>query len=190
MAWFLQNNVHERWAWTDLFTPDECSQIIKMGLEDKVVNAYVGEDREAKNSIRKGSVSWLDEKEEKYSWIYRKCTDAVNHLNHKYFGYDLTFLETLQFTIYDKEKDFYGKHVDNMYRGHGCRKLSFSVQLSDEKTYEGGELHLHYENQPVIVNKKIGTLNIFSSMILHEVTPMTSGTRYSLVGWVHGPNFK
>ena len=55
MAWFLHNNVHERWAWTDLFTPDECSQIIKMGLEDKVVTAYVGEDREAKNSIRKGN---------------------------------------------------------------------------------------------------------------------------------------
>jgi len=30
----------------------------------------------------------------------------------------------------------------------------------------------------------------FPSYTLHEVTPVTKGTRYTLVGWVHGPAFK
>ena len=29
-----------------------------------------------------------------------------------------------------------------------------------------------------------------TSWIVHDVTPVTQGTRHSLVGWVNGPNFK
>ena len=35
-----------------------------------------------------------------------------------------------------------------------------------------------------------GTIIIFPSMLQHRVTPVTNGTRYSLVQWFSGPNFK
>jgi PKHD-type hydroxylase len=38
--------------------------------------------------------------------------------------------------------------------------------------------------------KDKGTIVFFSSNIEHEVTPVTKGTRYALVGWVNGPNLR
>jgi PKHD-type hydroxylase len=33
-------------------------------------------------------------------------------------------------------------------------------------------------------------MTLFPSFVLHRVTPVTKGTRYSLVAWVSGPPFK
>jgi PKHD-type hydroxylase len=64
------------------------------------------------------------------------------------------------------------------------------VQLSDPSEYEGGELRLHTSQEPVIIRKEKGMVVCFPSYTLHEVTPVTRGERYTLVGWVHGPAFK
>ena len=65
-----------------------------------------------------------------------------------------------------------------------------SIQLTDPKNYEGGELILYNNEKGDIVNKEQGTLILFPSFILHEVTPITKGERNSLVSWVTGNNFK
>ena len=70
------------------------------------------------------------------------------------------------------------------------RKLSFSIQLSDPSMYEGSELKIYNGNDPIIAKKELGTMNFFSSYMLHEVTPIEKGKRYSLVGWINGPKFK
>lgn len=68
-----------------------------------------------------------------------------------------------------------------------CRKLSGTVQLSDPTEYEGGNLILCPEGpEPQYANKAKGGVILFRSHILHEVTPVTKGTRYSLVAWVNG----
>ena len=125
--------------------------------------------------------------------IYNKISDAIRIVNKELFDYNLSVIETLQFTKYESTtQGFYKKHID-MANGDGpsdCRKLSFSVQLSDASEYSGGDLLLHYNNTPEIANKKLGIITFFSSYVLHEVTPVTEGTRYSLVGWVRGPAFK
>jgi len=69
------------------------------------------------------------------------------------------------------------------------RKLSLVLQLSDPKDYEGGELILHLSEEPTVVPKKQGYVTIFPSFVLHEVTPVTSGTRHSLVSWISGKPF-
>ena len=68
------------------------------------------------------------------------------------------------------------------------RKLSLSVQLSDPKDYEGGELLFYYpHNQKPYskVNLNTGDLIMFPSnfMYPHSVEPIISGTRYSIVCW-------
>lgn len=70
------------------------------------------------------------------------------------------------------------------------RKLSMVIQLSDPSEYEGGELLLHLGNNPTRIERKKGLAVFFPSYILHEVTPVTKGERYSLVAWVHGKPFK
>jgi PKHD-type hydroxylase len=70
------------------------------------------------------------------------------------------------------------------------RKLSISIQLTNPEEYEGGELYLYDDDKGTLMDKTQGTLIIFPSYVLHEVTPVTKGERNSLVTWVTGKQFK
>ena len=46
-------------------------------------------------------------------------------------------------------------------------------------------------NQNIVkASREKGTIIIFPSFILHRVTPITKGTRESMVGWVSGPPYR
>jgi|TARA_B100000035_G_C20991540_1_gene550410 PKHD-type hydroxylase len=72
------------------------------------------------------------------------------------------------------------------------RKLSFSLQLSDHDSYEGGNLQFMSDGSHRIYNapRKKGTVIIFDSRIRHRVSKVRSGRRESLVGWVNGPRWR
>jgi PKHD-type hydroxylase len=93
--------------------------------------------------------------------------------------------------VYDgKNNSNYQKHMD-LGRPFPNRKLSFSIQLSDDNEYTGGDLRFHYiKTQPEIAPRTRGKIIFFPTWMVHDVTPVTQGIRYSLVGWVNGPNFK
>ena len=104
---------------------------------------------------------------------------------------DLDKIEILQFTEYSSETaDHYKKHIDTLMRSYGYRKLSFSVQLTNPDEYKGGDLNIYTQEDPMVLSRDQGSLVAFPSFRLHEVTPIESGTRYALVGWVLGPKFK
>ncbi len=68
------------------------------------------------------------------------------------------------------------------------RKLSFSLQLSDPADYRGGDLVI--EGGDLGAGRRRGAMTIFSSAARHEVTPVYSGVRAAIVGWIHGPTFR
>ena len=70
------------------------------------------------------------------------------------------------------------------------RKLSCVLQLSDADDYEGGELQLNNGGGAVSIGKKKNRIVFFSSFVLHRVTPVTKGTRISLVTWLSGKNLR
>ena len=70
------------------------------------------------------------------------------------------------------------------------RKLSLVVQLSDPADYQGGELQVLSAEEPTTFSKARGTVVVFPSYVLHRVMPVTSGTRFSLAGWVGGPHLR
>jgi predicted 2-oxoglutarate/Fe(II)-dependent dioxygenase YbiX len=70
------------------------------------------------------------------------------------------------------------------------RKLSFTVQLSEPEDYKGGDLCLYLGDKAEVMKKEQGFVALFPSYVLHEVKPVTSGTRYSLVSWITGKPFK
>lgn len=199
--WFLKaEKPYENYAFIDkFFTEEECDKIISYGLDDAFAKkdiARVGSDTESNytvdNTIRKSQISWIKSLQET-EWLFRKLTDGINHVNEKYFEYDLKAIESLQFTIYsEKDNDFYGKHIDSMriFSFEAMRKLSFSIQLSTPESYSGGELALFLDHRTEVLSKNKGTMLFFPSYTLHEVKPVTKGTRYSLVGWVTGPKFR
>jgi PKHD-type hydroxylase len=70
------------------------------------------------------------------------------------------------------------------------RKLSMVLQLSDPSEYDGGDLEFYVQSEPIKAEKKKGIVYVFPSWVLHRVTPVTRGTRRSLVMWIAGPKFK
>jgi predicted 2-oxoglutarate/Fe(II)-dependent dioxygenase YbiX len=85
-------------------------------------------------------------------------------------------------------QDHYVWHTDAM-DGDSVRKLSFTIQLTDPTEYSGGDL----EFMPAITDKRIkdqGTMTIFPSYMTHRVSPVTHGTRHTIVGWIYGPEFR
>jgi PKHD-type hydroxylase len=97
--------------------------------------------------------------------------------------------EGFQFTRYDAPTNYYGVHIDKMLNGT-VRKLSLTIQLSSPEDYEGGELALYTDKEAQLMLKELGKMIVFPSYVLHEVRPVTKGTRYSLVAWITGKPFK
>jgi PKHD-type hydroxylase len=77
------------------------------------------------------------------------------------------------------------------------RKLSITINLNEPGEYEGGNLKFdfgpHTERKRFHECTEIrpqGSIIVFPSYVHHQVTPVTKGTRYSLVLWSLGPPFK
>jgi len=189
-AWAFNSDQTQDWAYiNNLFTPEECDRIIAIG-ESKILNkAEIIGDNSKISAIRDSKIAWLYSVDN-MEWVFRRVTDAVVGVNNQYFKFDLYgFSEGFQFTRYDAPSGFYGVHTDKMLNGV-VRKLSLTIQLSAPEDYEGGELALHLSGTPEMMPKEHGKMVLFPSYVLHEVRPVTKGTRYSLVAWITGVPFK
>lgn len=189
--WWLNQTQTNGYAYAkDVFSSDEISKIKEIGNDSNIAikqEAVAGDQKDIE--YRNCNLSFIKSDTEKTEWLFRKLTDIVTQLNQQYFNYDLDYIQNLQFTEYF-EGAKYGKHTDLQVFSERPRKLSFIVQLSDPSLYEGGELKIYYSDDPYIADKTLGTLTLFPSYAMHEVTPIISGQRYSLVGWVSGPPFR
>lgn len=108
--------------------------------------------------------------------------EAANYLN-----VDINFIEPYELKRYTVE-DFFGKHIDNYYSltVNIDRKITLSVQLSHDSEFEGG-----FFNVLGVKNKlKKGSIIAFPSFFPHEIENITSGSRWSLIGWAWGPDWK
>lgn len=181
----------EPYVWQDdLFSSEELDRLQAMA-KGADVNAQVGTagGGAVVKEIRRSQVSWLS-KSQDAAWVFEKLAHAGAHLNARFYGFDLTgFGEALQMTNYNSsEHGMYGWHQD--FNSQVSRKLTLVVQLSDPSEYEGGNLELLTSGNPMRVRKQRGFLAAFPAWTLHQVTPVSQGTRQSLVAWISGPDFK
>lgn len=182
---FYLDQINTYAYWEKAFTPEECKKIIKIAKDKGLIK---GTTRD-KSDIRESEICWLYSSDN-LDWVFRKITDIVLNLNDRFFQFDLHGLnEGLQFTNYKAPSNKYGKHIDKSFNSL-IRKLSLSIQLTNPKEYEGGELFLYEEEKGTEMKKEQGTLILFPSYILHEVKPVIKGERNSLVSWVTGKQFK
>lgn len=179
-------------TWEDGFSSRDIESIIKIGEKYIKSEAFVGGAPEGRSipQIRKSEVSWIDHNNET-SWLYDKLAYIARQLNGQFFDFDLYgFVEHMQYTTYRPEGDHYTWHMDKGMVNSAPRKLSIVLQLSDPSEYDGGELQFFTQSEPIIAEKKMGLVYAFPSWIMHRVTPVTRGTRRSLVVWVAGPKFR
>lgn len=182
--------------WTNVFTDKELLEIEKLMTENPLVNSMIsGATGVVDDSIRKSKVSFTVF-DEKSSWIFERLNSIVDNLNARFFNFDINGYDTLQYSEYhSSENGKYDWHMD-MYIGNmpntdfETRKLSLVLWMNDN--YEGGDFELIFQSleAPVTIPKEKGKLIIFPSYLFHRVTPVTTGTRKSLVTWIYGPKFK
>ncbi|MEH6591107.1 MAG: 2OG-Fe(II) oxygenase [Halioglobus sp.] len=125
-----------------------------------------------------------------YKWVFAKLWKVAKRANFSY-GFDIDGLrEQIQLAIYDEsEKGFFGWHMD-CSASLLSRKISISMPMCEPDDYEGGDLEfLLGSGDPLRVEQAMGAVVTFPSFLMHRVTPVTKGTRYSLVCWVHGPGW-
>jgi len=175
----------------NFFTDEECDTIIALGTAKAPIESYVGSDHSVDYSIRKNQVVFFENTDSTTHWIFKKIAQGVKSVNDQFWKFDLTMIETLQFTIYSRPQDFYTAHMDMAHGRTEQRKLGFSIQLSDPESYVGSNLEFHSVGMkfyPVVRDR--GAMILFPSYMVHQVTAIESGTRYSLVGWVVGPPYR
>lgn len=166
-----------------------------------------------KSDIRWGD---LHQVAEMHPEIIQKVMDGIyNEAVKMGMSYDIAMAENIQHTTYnapdtnEEVAGFYKWHTDAgpyVYPNGMIRKLSAVIQLTDPEEYEGGNFQW-LETQSLFDKiergtntiriddaiktapwsaKSKGSLIVFPSFVHHQVTPVTRGTRQSLVLWQQG----
>lgn len=126
------------------------------------------------------------------------CWLPLNHAVHsalqdawfqaiEFFKFDITFIEPYEIKRYPLG-GHYTRHIDN-YHGLNIpddRKLSMSLQLSEDSDYEGGDLVIMYKKAP----RKRLSMTFFPSFYPHGVEPVFKGERWVMIGWGWGPYWR
>lgn len=132
---------------------------------------------------RVGQVYWdIPYTDPDYTWLYEKCMGLADMVNFAHWNFDITgWQQPLRISKYyeGKSMDWHLDHIDT-----DESKLAFSVALNTD--YEGGEFELIDTDMPTL---KVGQGIVFPAYHAHRVKPVTSGTRYVLLGWLTGPRF-
>jgi PKHD-type hydroxylase len=92
-------------------------------------------------------------------------------------------LSPLLFSRYEKAMN-YGSHVDDALMNGMRADVSFTLFLSEQESYDGGELVIESPAGEDAVKPPAGSLVAYSSTALHRVNDVTRGSRLAAVGWV------
>jgi len=186
----MQKILTSYWFWKSELPSDVCDLIVDLGKKETLNEARIGGLRDEENpgiidySKRKSNVVFFNA--QKYAWIHHILLTYMQKANtNSGWNFIITDQQDPQFTVYDID-NFYEFHTDDDDHRDRMRKLSLSVFLSDPSTYEGG--NFEFQNTSIPFKEK-GSIIVFPSFLLHRVTPVTSGIRYSLVNWFTGPAF-
>lgn len=124
---------------------------------------------------------------EKTKWVFQKIEECVSQVNADIYQMDIRGIRDAIQLIEYLPGDFYNFHQDSGNLQFSRRKLSLSIQLTNESEYEGGELEFFNNGS---ASKKQGTMILFPSYLYHQVTKMESGLRRAMVVWIDGPSYR
>ena len=198
-----------------IFKPKQCQEIIDfclenweekpglIGYESDLDPKGIREDLDYRNSICMHTSATLGNGKPFENKFFNKVFESVFDFNDSEIGYGYELfgpIESPMFLIYnDPEIDSNNK--PGQYKYHmdigdtfpmSNRKIAYSIFLN-YGDYEGGEWEYYVTQDATDVKAKQpqrGTIILFSSFLLHRVTPVTKGTRYALTGWMHGNSFR
>jgi PKHD-type hydroxylase len=191
------------------------TQMAVTGVVDNIIKTKGKLDNKDVKNIqkkRKSDIVWMSD-----NWIYKEIHPYIHEANKLAgWNFDWDWSESCQFTKYGVGQ-YYGWHCDSWDQPYQrpqntdgtwppdhnkIRKLSVTISLCEPTEYVGGNLEFDFRNsmdtewkkgkttKECIEIRPRGSIIVFPSFVWHRVTPVTKGTRYSLVMWNLGYPFK
>jgi len=212
----LTTSPYNNWFWSfeGSVWPEELQELTNLCEQYQKIDAVVDSKTQPDTLIRSTKVAWIDNQQ-----VYDFIKPFFENANvNSGWNFDITAIEQVQYTVYNSdEKDHYSWHTDTIVNDRylketegvlagTVRKLSCVVQLSSPSEYEGGDFQFLsginrkyleqdknvFDVEPLVLDESLkdkGTILFFPSFSYHRVTPITRGTRRSLVFWFRGPNW-
>jgi SM-20-related protein len=181
---------------------DLCAEIRQeMATAGEVAATVRGADRSYAVDQESRRTNWAEVSEETSSLVSERLLSLRKDVA-TVFGLEVSGVQRPQFLRYG-EGDFFAAHQDRGSDMKGAefarqRQVSSVIFLNDETsearpdTYEGGSLTLFGlldsgddRNVGLPVIGEAGALIGFPSEMLHEVTPITRGERFTVVSWFY-----
>ena len=175
------------WIWPPETVPSSTCDSWVARYNKDLVGGAVGADEAVDLSVRSSRIKFVDADD-----VVGQMRSFFSEANKNCFGVDLSGTLECQFTQYKAEySGFYDWHIDSALVTPTTmfdRKLSCVILLSDPKEFSGGEFLIFGDQKPVPLRK--GSVVVFPSIYNHKVTPVTGGTRHSMVAWAEGPYWR
>ena len=191
---------NQYWIYNKAIPERVCDEIVTLFKNKEKIKAYIAGNK-VLPKIRQSSVIFDREN----LWIDHLINPFIKNANIKSgWKFEIDYPETHQFTEY-KINQHYNWHMDEHnkpydtkdFRNNKIRKLSMSLCLSHENSYQGGDFlisTLEPGNKKKIHKikelKGKGSLIVFPSYTIHKVEPVTKGIRHSLVIWYLGNPYR
>jgi Rps23 Pro-64 3,4-dihydroxylase Tpa1-like proline 4-hydroxylase len=172
----------------NVLSKEECDFIISIGEDNglrqmksvTIVNGMMMEDVHDWDGNKRMGGYFKDDilLDSRIKSISDKILLISNQLN-PFNGIRYTSIPSYSFNRYSSG-DFLNWHKDSHEIMHGAT-ITFIIQLNDN--YEGGLVKYNINKVDYSVPKKLGSVFIFDSNILHSVDKIESGLRYSVNVW-------
>lgn len=184
----MSDDMRASWQlWDGHISDERCEEIIEACKKYEPIQGGTFNQEQPNDEIRSSTIRWVQEEED----IRRMMLMYGKSANKNEFNVAICDLWEVQFTEYHGDvHGFYTWHHDvDFHRNSGYdRKLSVVIQLSDPNDYEGGDFRFEECETPQF--KTRGSVLVFPSYWRHMVSPVTEGTRHSLVAWIEGPRWR
>jgi len=124
---------------------------------------------------------------EHYKWLYEVVRNMAGDLNQQHYRLDITGMQQLQILRY-RPGQFFLPHFD-CFDGSD-RKLTMVINLSDPSEFLGGGLRVECDLHNAKDVKKRGSATMFPTYIKHQALPVFFGSRWVLVAWLTGGQWR
>ena len=164
----------------------ELRSLLDESIDVATVNPTGVQEKQINPAVRRTNIHWLDPVTNES--VYKKVQVILLKAN-EHFNFEIQGLQDrIQLALYDSEEQgFYDWHLD-VGSGSANRKISLTISLNDPQEFKGGELEIMYSRDIQKPRQGKGLATIFPSYLLHRVSPVVEGKRYSLVAWAAGKN--
>jgi len=194
------------WHFPQALTTNELNylrEVAHRALQNPKLGIHMGDNSDK----RRSDIAWTTD-----TRTLQIATSLIYEANRNAgWQFDINYPEHAQLTHYDIDGE-YDWHKDGNQDVHAARqwtdqppdpmplnqtqtpelvgqvrKLSLTINLTEEHAYQGGALELQIDEATHIITGPPGSATVFPSWTSHRITPITQGSRQSLVLWMNGP---